>query len=65
MTDPIELCKSENDLNNLLYEEKIYDLKVRASKGDRRARAQLDGELGASERDYQPSDNGTHWSDEK
>ena len=35
----------------------------KALKGDRRAKAQLIGELGEREFDYQPSDNGTHLSD--
>ena len=61
--DPIMKVKSEAELNSLLYGEKIEGLKIRASKGDRRAKAELDGELGTSERDYQPSDEGMHWSD--
>lgn len=62
-TDPIMNCKSEAELDSLLYKEKIDTLTHQASKGDRRAKAQIVGELGESEFDYQPSDNGTHVSD--
>ena len=63
MTDPILKTTSAEDLSNFLYKEKIDELKYRAYKGDRRARAEVIGELGLGEIDYTPKDEGMHYSD--
>ena len=58
MIDPILKTTSAEDLSNFLYKEKIDELKHRAYKGDRRARAEVIGELGLDEIDYTPKDEG-------
>lgn len=65
MIDQILKTTSAEDLSNFLYKEKIDELKHRAYKGDRRARAEVIGELGLDEMDYTPKDEGTHISDNK
>ena len=51
MIDPIMFVKNEDDLNSFLYGEKIDELVYKTSRGDRRAKAELVGELGEREFD--------------
>ena len=46
MTDPIMSIKSPEELESLLYGEKIDELIYQASRGNRRALAEVKGELG-------------------